>query len=152
MNSQERFRVAAPEVIHQTIEGEVILIHLTRGTYHCLQGSGALLFDPLVRGASMAELAALLSAGTDGEVSRIEAAVARFVQELRREGLIVAAANEAGGDGPVAAPPTPTAKQPFEEPQVETFTDLQDLLLADPIHDVEPAGWPSVARGEPTPP
>ena len=152
MKSDEHFRVAAPEVIHQTVDGEVILVHLTRGTYHSLRGSGALLFDPLVRGASMADLAAMLSAGTDGEVSRIEAAVARFVQDLRRDGLIVAAVDEAGGDGAVAAPPAPSAKQPFEEPQVETFTDLQDLLLTDPIHDVEPPGWPNVTRGGPTQP
>jgi Coenzyme PQQ synthesis protein D (PqqD) len=152
MKTEERFRVAAPEVIHQTIDGEVILVHLTRGTYHSLRGSGALLFDPLVRGASMADLAAMLSAGTDGEVSRIEAAVTRLVQDLQRDGLIVAAADEAGRDGAVAAPPAPSAKQPFEEPKVETFTDLQDLLLTDPIHDVEPPGWPNVARGGQTQP
>jgi Coenzyme PQQ synthesis protein D (PqqD) len=152
MKSEERFQVAAPEVIHQTVDGEVILVHLTRGTYHSLRGSGALLFDPLVRGASMADLAAMLSAGTDGEVSRIEAAVARFVQDLRRDGLIVAAVDGAGGDGAVAAPLTPSIKRPFEEPHVETFTDLQDLLLTDPIHDVEPPGWPNVARGGPPQP
>ena len=150
MKSKERFRVAAPDVIHQTIDGEVILIHLGRGTYHCLQRSGVLLFDPLVRGASVADLAAVLSAATDGEASRIEAAVVRFVQELWRHGLIVAAADGTEGDGAVAAPPAPSARRPFEEPQVETFTDLQDLLLADPIHDVEPPGWPNIAGGGPT--
>jgi len=152
MKSEERFRVATPEVIHQTIDGEVILVHLARGTYHSLRGSGAFLFDPLVRGASRADLAAMLSAGTDGELSRIEAAVARFVEDLWRDGLIVAAVDEAGGDGAVAASSTPSTKQPFEEPRLETFTDLQDLLLTDPIHDVEPPGWPNVARGEPTKP
>jgi Coenzyme PQQ synthesis protein D (PqqD) len=152
MKSEERFRVAAPEVIHQTIDGEVILVHLTRGTYHSLRGSGAFLFDPLVRGASIADLAAVLSAGTDGDVSRIEAAVSRFVQDLRRDGLIVTAVDEAGGDGAAAAPPASSTKQPFEEPRLETFTDLQDLLLTDPIHDVEPPGWPNVARGGPTKP
>jgi Coenzyme PQQ synthesis protein D (PqqD) len=146
MNSEERFWVAAPEVIHQTVDREVILIHLARGTYHSLRGSGPLLFDPLVRGASLDDLVAVLSAETDGEVSRIEAAVARFVQELRRDGLIVAAAYGAGGEGSAAASSNGSAKQSFEEPEIETFTDLQDLLLADPIHDVEPPGWPNVAR------
>ena len=127
MRYGERFRVAAPEVIHQTIDGEVVLVHLTRGTYHSLRGSGALLFAPLVRGASMADLAAMLAAGTDGEATRIEAAAGRPT-------------------------PSPSAKQPFEEPQVETFADLQDLLLTDPIHDVESRGWPNVARGGPTQP
>jgi hypothetical protein len=149
MDSADRFRVAAPDVIHQTVDGEVIVVHLQRGTYHCLRGTGALLFDPLVRGASVPDLAAVLAAGTDGDASRIEAAVTRFVQDLWRDGLIVATTDGADGAGAVAAPPAPSVKRPFEEPHVETFTDLQDLLLTDPIHDVEPPGWPNVARGGP---
>ena len=31
-----------------------------------------------------------------------------------------------------------------EEPRIEVFDDLAELILADPIHDVdEQAGWPS---------
>jgi hypothetical protein len=152
MKLVERFRVAAPEVIHQTIDDEVILVHLGRGTYHNLRGSSALLFDALVRGASRADLVRALSAATDGEASRIEAAVARFVQDLWRDGLIVAAEDRATADGAATVPPRSSVKRPFEEPEVETFTDLQDLLLTDPIHDVEPLGWPNVARGGPAQP
>jgi hypothetical protein len=143
MTSEERYRVAPP-VIHQTIDGEVILVHLGRGTYHSLRGSGAALFDSLVRGASAADLAGALSAGTDGDGPAVAAAVARFLEDLRRDGLIVAEPDGAPANGGAAGAP-PAAKRPFEEPRVETYTDLQDLLLTDPIHDVEPPGWPNVA-------
>jgi hypothetical protein len=32
----------------------------------------------------------------------------------------------------------------FTQPVLEVYTDMQDLLLLDPIHEVdEEAGWPS---------
>jgi hypothetical protein len=34
------------------------------------------------------------------------------------------------------------AKKPFTDPVIEIYTDLQDLLLLDPIHDVDDRGWP----------
>ena len=40
------------------------------------------------------------------------------------------------------------ARQPWSAPVLETFTDMQDLILLDPVHEVEPTrGWP--ASGEP---
>ena len=42
---------------------------------------------------------------------------------------------------PPAAEPSAT-RRAFAEPRVETFSDLQDLFLVDPIHDVDEAGWP----------
>ena len=38
-----------------------------------------------------------------------------------------------------------TEKPSFEAPILHKYTDMQDLLLLDPIHEVDEAGWP-VAR------
>ena len=37
---------------------------------------------------------------------------------------------------------TPTARGRYESPIVESFDDLETLLLIDPIHEVDDAGWP----------
>jgi hypothetical protein len=39
--------------------------------------------------------------------------------------------------------PPPEAKPTFKELSLRTFTDLQELLLLDPIHDVDEVGWPA---------
>ena len=31
---------------------------------------------------------------------------------------------------------------PFEPPTLSKYKDMQDMLLLDPVHDVEEAGWP----------
>jgi hypothetical protein len=140
--SDPRYRLATPEVIHQTIDGEIILIHLWRGTYHSLHGCGPLFFHGLLKGATAADLVDALCAETDGTRPAVEDAVGRMVAELWRVGLVKASEGEPES---AAKPPSPP-KRAFVEPQLETFTDLHDLLTADPIHDVEPPGWPILSR------
>ena len=33
--------------------------------------------------------------------------------------------------------------QQYAAPKLATYSDLQDLLLLDPIHDVDETGWPA---------
>ena len=50
-----------------------------------------------------------------------------------------APAPAAADDAPADAP---AAKEPFRAPQIRAYTDMQDLLMIDPIHDVDETGWP----------
>ena len=44
---------------------------------------------------------------------------------------------------PAPAPaPVSVAGVAYTEPSLSVFSDMQDLLLLDPIHDVSEAGWP----------
>ena len=36
----------------------------------------------------------------------------------------------------------PVGRTPFVDPALEKYTDMQDFLLVDPIHEVSDAGWP----------
>jgi hypothetical protein len=60
-----------------------------------------------------------------------------FVSLLETHELILPSARE-----PAKAPAVPTDKRPFKPLKLEVYTDMQDLLLLDPIHDAEEAGWP----------
>jgi hypothetical protein len=39
-------------------------------------------------------------------------------------------------------------KPRFEPPILRTFEDMQDLLLLDPIHEVDEMGWPNAKKDE----
>lgn len=139
-----RFRVNIPDVMHETIDGEVIAINLVSGNYYSFRGTGAqiwALVDDL--GApSVEELADALAVRFESPRSEIESAVTRFVGDLAEEGLV---ADAQAGDG---ARPEPAEqlnggpKPPFELPRVEKYTDMQDLVLLDPVHQVDDTGWP----------
>jgi hypothetical protein len=134
------YRCDPQKVVHETIDGEVILIQLETGNYYSLGGSGAEIWALLRQGGSPEELAERLHPSFDAPSGQIEEAVERLTSELVAEGLL-----EQGGDGPtVAIAPNGEVRErvPFVEPVLEKYTDMQDFLLVDPIHEVGEAGWP----------
>src|SRR2546423_2612757 len=97
-----RFRVNSPNVIHETIEGEVILIDLKTGTYYSLRDAGAAAWQAIEHGAGEDEIAAELRSRYEASESEVAEAVRRLPAELQRQGLVRADEGEAG---PPAAPP-----------------------------------------------
>ena len=129
----------APAVVSETIDGEVIVIHLERGSYFSLRDSAAELWALVEEGCEPDAIARAL-AGRYGASSseEVTAATERFLEELRQEGLVV----ESNGT-PAAVPALEPATTEFPPPQLEKYTDLEDLIKMDPIHEVEPEGWPA---------
>lgn len=142
--------VNAPHVIHETIDGEVIVIDLSTGSYYSLKGSAAETWELIARPSGIAESELLEFLARRFAMSPEDAQdlFAAFLAELADEGLV----SEAGS----ATPPQPTggARAPSngrsgrasdaEPPVLEKYTDMQDLVLLDPVHEVDPAGWPQV--------
>lgn len=132
------FRVNTPPVIHQTLDGEVIVVNLDTGTYYSITGMGTEIWTALVGGASRDEVAAAaqeLHAATPA----VEAAVRDFVDLLVAEKLL-----DPDGEAGASRPFEPTfGSADFAPPRLERYTDMQDLLMLDPIHDVDEQGWPN---------
>lgn len=139
-----RFRIKSPQVIHETIDGEVVIVNLETGHYYMLKGTGERIWAAVGRGASVADILGELggSAGDGGDGR--EGAVSTFVEELVREGLIVPAEEPAGESRRAAArAPAAGADAPFTAPEIQKFQDMKELILLDPVHEVhEDLGWP----------
>jgi hypothetical protein len=69
--------------------------------------------------------------------------VANFVTELIAEGLVVEASDRERGE----LPALDVGDGRLDVPLIEKFTDMEDLLLLDPVHDVDARGWPHAAPG-----
>jgi hypothetical protein len=58
-----------------------------------------------------------------------------------REGLLLETAAPGGGE----ARRLPPGRVPFTPPVLGVYTDMQEFMLVDPVHQVdEAAGWPHV--------
>jgi hypothetical protein len=136
-----RFRIG-PEIVHETIDGEVIAIDLVGGSYYSLAGSGPAVWEVLGSGASEAEISAVLASQFEADGETISAAVAALLAQLQESNLIVSD-EQAGEAAPIAA--GSGEKTPFEAPRLERYTDMKDYFLLDPIHEVDTAGWPRPA-------
>jgi len=145
MTSESWYRVDPGKVAHETIDGEVIMIHLLIGTYYSLGGAGADLWTHLVNGRGREETLALLEQRYDAEPGFIAETVDSLVKRLAEEELLEPATKAAPApDGPPAEPIP--ERLPFEPPQLEKYTDMQDFLLVDPIHETDETGWPNTTQ------
>jgi hypothetical protein len=145
------FRINEPSVIYQTFEQEVVAVHLNTGSYHTLPGIAGeafLLLGPA--GSSAQEAAVKLAARYDATPLLIEQDLDIFISQLLEQKMIVAI-ETAPGYVANAAPAQPKdAEQtpqlaPYTAPRLESFSDLEGLVLIDPVHDVDTTGWPKVA-------
>ena len=136
------YRVNEPQIIHQTVDEETVVVDLGTGSYFSLRGSAQVIWSALERGLDVPGVVREVAGRYDGDRADIAGAVQAFVTELVDDKLIVAAnadapavASEAQADG--------AAVGPFEPPSLERYDDLQDLILLDPVHEVsEEEGWP----------
>ena len=135
------YRVNRPDVVMESFEGETVLVHMKRGNYYSLQGSAPLIWEMIDRGCSVEETGSYLTAQYPGRDEEIIGSVRNLAEELIAEDLIV----------PLADSPSPASTRTlpkiekngsFTSPVLERYTDMQELLLLDPIHDVDETGWP----------
>ena len=140
--AEGRLRINVPDVMSETIDGEVVAINLVSGNYYSITGAGADVWD-LMREAgalSATEIVEILVHQFDAERPEIDSAVTRLLGEMQKDGLIASAESASSQLAPL--PANWEARRPFIPPRLEIYTDMQDLVLLDPVHQVEQQGWP----------
>lgn len=143
------FRINGPRVIYEIIDGELILVHMERGTYYSTDEVGAVLWGLIEAGHTAGEMCDAIQAQYGAGPEEIAAAISAFLARLMEEDLIRAEAS-------TSAPASPRREsrqgnRPFLAPVLHAYRDMQDMLSLDPIHDVEAAGWPVPRVDDPVP-
>ncbi len=124
----ESLRPNRPDVIDETFDGEAVLVNLDSGCYYALSPAATVLWNLVADGRSAESLAASVEGDASG--------VATFAQRFLEEGLLAIGEADAG--------PASERVRLDGEPSFEKFTDMQELLMLDPIHDInlDADGWP----------
>jgi hypothetical protein len=131
-----RFKVNEPDVVYELFDEEAVIVNLETGTYYSARGGGPAIWAALANGVEF-ETVERAYANADGDVE----ALRRFVEELKSEKLLAPA------DGEGVAPADAGFSGDATEPTLERYADMQDLLMLDPVHDVDPKGWPVAKEG-----
>ena len=138
MSSQTRYRINAPHVISEIIEGEAVILNFESGSYYSLNESGMTVWEHLQRNTSEQYILLSLQKRYDVAGDTVAKDLKELLRQLSSEQLIVP-------DNTAESPPQDEHDLPvkaYVKPSLEKFTDLQELLLLDPIHDVDESGWP----------
>jgi hypothetical protein len=132
--------VNSPSVVSEIIDGELVVMNLATGNYFSSTGTGALIWARIGERQDDDAVVAAVVAAYDVTRDRAAADFATFVAELAAAELVRAEeASEA------MAPPAPGRREAYAKPELKVYTDMKDLLMLDPIHDVGADGWPAVA-------
>src|SRR5436190_21489676 len=140
--TNQRFRVNTPTVTHETIDGEAVIINLDSGNYYSLVEVGSFIWNLVERGASATKVQNLVLETYQGDATDIGRGVQDLLAQLQQENLIVSVEGATAVDAVVLPSNNGHAKASFNPPMLHKYSDMQELLLLDPIHDVDEAGWP----------
>lgn len=144
MQTMSTFTVAHSEIAHERVEDEVIVINLRTGAYFSLVDVAADAWELLVASTALDEIATHVANRHGVDASTVLADLDRFVSSLLAEDLLVGI-DPAQAPAAGAATSTTPGTRPYHPPMLEKYNDMEELLLLDPIHEVDEAGWPVVA-------
>lgn len=140
-----QYALANPDMISARVfDDEIVIANFSTGIYYSLRFAAAEIWLGLMAGVPADQVVkAIMPHGKAAPLALADAARS-FIQSLENEQLITLA------DRTIDERWQPRmADAPFENPAFERFTDMEDLLLLDPIHDVGRTGWPDVLRKKP---
>ena len=133
------YQLNAPDVTFESFDREVLLINLRNGNYYSLRGTGPAIWLLAIHGRNAAEIAAELSVQCRIDATAATTATEGLLGQLVAEILLVPATSPS----PAAnSHPMVTWPAAYEPPVFDRYTDMQQLLLVDPIHEVDQSGWP----------
>jgi hypothetical protein len=144
MSESVRFRINSPKVVQETIDGEVVIVNLDKGDYYSLVQSAADIWSGIERGISTDEIITEIVERYEGSPEEIETAVTEMLQTLEQEEIIVVddTSRATKSETPCITNGN-TEKVRFELPVLQKYTDMEELLALDPIHEVDEMGWPN---------
>lgn len=146
----EKFLINSPKVVHEIIDGEVVIVNLDRGDYYSLVKAGADIWEELTKGVARVDILENMVDRYDTSREDMESAINELIEKLQLEELIVIEQTD-------DLPTTDTTnkqienngnqeKLSFEKPTLQKYTDMEELLALDPIHEVDEMGWPNAKQ------
>jgi hypothetical protein len=125
----------------ERFDDEMVLINVITGYYYSLSGSGPDVLALLDKGLGVEEVAEAVGGGT-GESQNVQKLVANFANQLLAESVLILRQPSPQAGTPIHLHGKVTVA--FAPPELTKFEDLREILLLDPVHQVDPqAGWPN---------
>ena len=142
-----RCEINKEDIVHECLDGEVVIVNLKNGRYYSLVETASQVWSGIVSGSCSWQIERELRQQFCDPEALISPSLSGFLREMEEEGLLRLVAQ----DPPDLPAPTCSEAEapPYRPPVLNKHTDMESLLLLDPIHDVSEQGWPERKAGEP---
>lgn len=134
------YRLNEEKMFYDFADGQAVVINYQTGMYYGMGLLASAILDRIVAGKDVNEI---ITAAKELPQcpSDITDRVQNFVKELLEKEVIVSGPTAAGGSEPLS---DEVAADGFDL-KLDMFAEMADLLLADPVHDVDMnEGWPKL--------
>ena len=134
------YKLNEEKMFYDYADGQAVVINYQTGMYYGMGLLASAILDRIVAGKNVDDIITAVKALPQCPAD-IDTRVQNFVRELKEKEIIV--------DGPtVHGEIEPLSKEVAEDGfdlKLDMFAEMADLLLADPVHDVDmEAGWPKL--------
>lgn len=139
MPSDHAYRFKNPPCIHEVVEDEVIIINMEKGHYYNIKGAAKQVFVDLINGVKLDELSQF-----NQWDKNIEEKLAQFIESLVQENIIEVSQQNKDTRVNISSI---TISNLDEDMRLHTYTDMEEILGLDPIHEVDhQEGWPHLSQ------
>ena len=139
------FALKSDQIIHESVGSEVIIVNLSNGHYYSLESLGGEIWSLLMVGQGFSDILSIIESSFSRDRETLEKDLSQFITSLMAEDILIEGEKIPGS----ANSNRRKIELPeYEKPQFEVFTDIEDLLLLDPVHDVDETGWPNTIQTE----
>lgn len=141
--SHQQYQTANTAIVHEFLDDEVIVANLDTGSYYSLRGSAIPIWQLLVAGIELGDIVNALHENypdlSKDLVNNIPIDIQTLLSTLVNHGLLIPRiqANKPSIKDQVVEYP-----QPYATALIEIYSEMTDLLMLDPVHEVDTQGWP----------
>ncbi len=109
--------------------GEIIIVDFESGSYYSLRGSACIIWEQCESGIEKDDVIASFDNISGEQRNQITI----FLNDLVKENLLEQVEHHSV---------KPTEKHNYEDILFEKYNDMEELIMLDPIHEVDERGWP----------
>ncbi len=145
MNQNICFKMVSAGIMYELFEDEIVVINLEQGTYYNFDKVGVDIWQLIEKNCSQGQIVEIITRKYNINSVQAEKDIPNFISKLKEENLIEQNP-EITNNSPVDFKDNSLLKDSGQKeyitPVLHKYTDMQDLLLLDPIHEIRETGWP----------
>ena len=143
MSQTQSFECNEPDVVFENFGDDTIILNLQTGSYYSLNPVGMLYWELLSQSVAVNEVAAFAERQFPAVNRDVLARdLENLIVEFRGQGLLRPCGKVRSADEVKLEVPAPPE---YASPALSIYTDVAEMILLDPVHDVSESGWPTPA-------
>ena len=146
MESQILYQIDRSNVVYEIFDNEVVIINLDNGNYYSYNGVGVEIWNQLTKKNSIDNISQSLSnIYPSVRLDNLKTIINKSIADLENEKLLISSEIKNNQEINIPVETNQDIKvdnNVIKIPTLQRFTDMQDFLLVDPIHEIDYEKWP----------